>query len=415
KALSLINTDHDDKARPLLNRIASIPEFNHSALFYDAYIDYTNKDYDRAYEGFSRVEGRVDGIEPAYYLAQIDFSRGQYSKVTDAERILFGKDSAPELMPETNRIMGISYFKQGDYAKARKYLSVYMKDATSNSSPDAVYALGVADYEEGDYTSASERFESLTGLDSDLGQSAWLYIGQCDLKSGNMDAAAMAFEKAAKMNYDRAVTETALYNYAAALTRGGKIPFSSSAGLMEKFIESFPDSEYTPKIEEYLATAYYNDRNYSKALQSINAIRRPSQKVLAAKQKILYELGVECVANGNPSAGADYLRQSIALSSHDATIAAQAQLWLGDALYSLGDFKGAKSAYKTAASKIKPSANRTLALYDEAYAEYMLDDYTSAARSFASAISASPALPSTMRDDALIRRADCLYYTGSYN
>lgn len=414
KALSLIKTDKAEQARPLLKSIASIPEYRQAARFYDAYIEYINKDYDKAYEGFLRVEGKVDGIEPAYYLAQIDFSRGHYTKVIDAEKILFGKDSSPELKPETNRIMGLSYFKKGDYTKARKFLSAYMKKVSSEPAPDAVYALGVADYEEGDYTSASTRFEALTGLDSDLGQSAWLYIGQCDLKSGNMDAAAMAFEKAAKMNYDPAVTETALYNYAAALTRGGKIPFSSSASMMERFIASYPDSEYTPKVEEYLATAYYNDRNYSKALQSINAIRNPSGKVLAAKQKILYELGVECVANGNPSEGAGYLRQSIALSSHDATIAAQAQLWLGDALYSLADFKGAKAAYRAATSGIKPSANRTLAIYDQAYAEYMLDDYTSAARTFASALSATPALPATMKDDALIRRADCLYYTGNY-
>ncbi len=414
KALALIKNGQADLARPLLRKIASIPEYKEPAKFYEAYIDYLDGDLDKAYAGFSKVEGKVDGIEPAYYLAQIDFSRGDFSKVIDAEKKLLGKNTPEELLPETNRITGLSFFKQKDYSKARKYLAAYLKATPKEPAPDAVYSLGVADYEEGDYASAAERFSTLTDLDSDLGQSAWLYIGQCDLKSGNMDAAAMAFEKAAKLNYDPAVTETAMYNYAAALTRGGKIPFSSSAGMMEKFITDYPDSEYTPKIEEYLATAYYNDRDYRKALASINAIRRPSENVLAAKQKILYELGVECVANGNPREGADYLKQSIALSSHDAAIGAQSQLWLGDALYALNDFKGAKTAYKTASTKIKASSNRTLALYDLAYSEYMLEDYASAARSFATVLSASPALPTTMKDDALIRRADCLYYTGNY-
>ena len=416
KALTLIKTGNYNPARQMLRNISSVPEYRQAAKFYEAYLDYQDGELDKAYAGFSRIPESVDGLEPDYYIAQIDYSRGEYSKVIKTTApLLRKKDINKELLPETNRITGLSYFKERDYTNARRYLSDYMKEVPGDGAPDAVYALGVMDYENGDYQSASERFEGLTNLDSDLGQSAWLYIGQCDLKSGNMDAAAMAFEKAAKLNYDRDVTETALYNYAAALTRGGKIPFSSSAGLMENFITDYPDSEYTPKIEEYLATAYYNDRNYRKALQSINAIRKPSEKVLAAKQKILYELGVECVANGNPSEGAEYLKQSIALSSHDATIAAQAQLWLGDALYALADFKGAKTAYKTAASKIKPSANRTLALYDLAYAEYMLDDYTAAGRDFATAITASPALPTTMKDDAVIRRADCLYYTGNYN
>ncbi|MDE6683343.1 MAG: hypothetical protein K2J87_07955, partial [Muribaculaceae bacterium] len=37
KALSLIKTDHADQARPLLKRIASIPEYKQAARFYDAY------------------------------------------------------------------------------------------------------------------------------------------------------------------------------------------------------------------------------------------------------------------------------------------------------------------------------------------------------------------------------------------
>ncbi|MDE5869046.1 MAG: tetratricopeptide repeat protein, partial [Muribaculaceae bacterium] len=415
KALSLIKTGLYESARPLLRSISQIPQYRQAAKFYDAYIDYMDKEFDRAYNGFLKVDGKVDGIEPAYYLAQIDYQRGEYNKVIDRTASLFGKNAPEELLPETNRITGLSYFKNHDYSMARKYLSAYIKDTPDDPAPDASYALGVADYEEGDYRSAAERFENLTNLDSDIGQSAWLYIGQCDLKSGNMDAAAMAFEKAAKMNYDPVVTETASYNYAAALTRGGKIPFSSSAALMEKFISDYPESVYVPKVEEYLATAYYNDRNYRKALASINAIRKPSNKVLAAKQKILYELGMECVANGSQAEGADYLRQSIALSSHDSAIAAQSQLWLGDALYSLDDFKGARNAYLAAANKINSSSNRTLALYNLAYSDYMLSNYSEAARRFEEALKASPSLPASLKDDALIRRADCLYYVGNYS
>ncbi|MDE7442213.1 MAG: tetratricopeptide repeat protein [Muribaculaceae bacterium] len=416
KALALIKTGDYRAARPLLHSIASTGEYRQVARFYEAYIDYQEGDTEKAYTGFSKVDGTVDGLEPDYYLAQIDYSRGDYDKVLQKTlHLLRMKDVDPEMLPETNRITGLSYFKQGDYTNARRFLNAYLKETPGDGAPDAVYALGVIDYEAGDYTGASEKFEQLTNLDSDLGQSAWLYIGQCDLKGGNPDAAAMAFEKAAKLNYDPAVTETAIYNYAAALTRGGKIPFSSSATLMEDFIEKYPDSQYTPKVEEYLASAYYNDRNYRKALQSINAIRKPSSNVLAAKQKILYELGMECVANGNPSEGAGYLRSAIELSSHDRAIAAQSQLWLGDALYSMGDYNGAEKAYRNASNQIKASANRTLALYDQAYSLYMLNDYAAAARSFATALSASPALPSSLSDDATIRRADCLYYTGNYS
>ncbi|MDE7413269.1 MAG: tetratricopeptide repeat protein [Muribaculaceae bacterium] len=414
KALSLIKDNRGSEARGLLKKISSNPEYSNAARFYEAYLDYQEGDLDKAYEEFLKVKSTDDGICPEYYIAQIDFARGNYEKVIRNGASLLKKDSAAELTPETNRIVGLSYFKEGEYDKASKYLSAYFKSNPSDPSPEAIYAMGVTDYQEADYQGATEKFGQLTDLNSDLGQSAWLYIGQCDLKTGNPDAAAMAFEKAARMDYDEKVTETALFNYAAALTRGGKIPFSSSAELMEKFIASYPDSEYTPQMEEYLATAYYNDRNYSKALRSINAIKRPSAKVLAAKQKILYESGVESMVNNRPQEAAQYLKESISLASHDRDIAAQSQLWLGDALYARADFRGAQDAYRKASQQLKTSSNRTLALYDLAYSSYMLNDYQAAAKEFANALAANPSLPKPLKDDALIRRADCLYYTGNY-
>ena len=118
------------------------------------------------------------------------------------------------------------------------------------------------------------------------------YLGQCDVKTGNDDAAAMAFEKAARMDYDRNVSEVALYNYVAALTRRWQSAvLSSSVDMLEGFIKLYPNSEYTPKVEEYLATAYYNERNYTKSTRKHRKIRRPSKDVLAAKQKILLRTG----------------------------------------------------------------------------------------------------------------------------
>ena len=414
KALALLKTGSYDQASSLIRRIADIPRYREAAKFYEAYIDYAHGDLDKAYRGFSNVKEDIDGLDPRYYLAQIDFSREEYSRVISIGNSLLEKGAEEQLLPEIKRIVGLSYFKRGDMRKARPYLEAYLKAVPDNPEPAALYAVAVADYEDADYQAATDNFMRLTDLESDLGQSAWLYIGQCDIKSGNPDAAAMAFEKAARMNYDPDVTETALYNNAAAVTRGGKIPFASSADMLERFISSYPDSEYTPKVEEYLATAYYNDRDYTKALRSINAIRKPSPAVLAAKQKILYELGVERMSNGDPAGAAEALLQSVALASHSPEIAAQARLWLGDALYAQMDYKGARDAYARAAKELGKTSNRALALYDCAYASYMLSDYKSAAADFRKALDASPSLPSVLADDAIIRRADCLYYTGNY-
>lgn len=412
KALSMVKIGYFTEAAPLFAKIRTNPEYKNASTYYLAYIDYVKGDYDKAYQGFSKTSP-AEGIEPGYYMTQIEYIRGEYDNVIRHGRSLLQKRMVPELAGETSRIVGLSYFKQNDYSVARQFLENYMDSATGGApDADAVYALGVCDYEDGDYRQAAERFSTLTDLGTDIAQSAWLYLGQCDIREGNPDTAAMAFEKAAKMGCDRDVTETALYNYAAAVTRGGKIPFASSATLLEQFIKSYPDSEYTPRIEEYLAQAYYNDRDYDKALKFIEAIRKPSKDVLAAKQKILYQLGVNALTGGDSPAAVKYLKRSLELSAYDAAPVGDTYLWLGDALYAGANYKEAESAYRKASDQLQSSSNKSLALYNLAYATYMQGKYGEAAQRFATALSAQPSLPTPLADDARIRRADCLYYTG---
>lgn len=413
-ALTQIKTGHYAEARQSLKALKENRLYREAYTFYTAYLDYIDGDYDKAYTGFSKVRSGEKGLEAAYYMTQIDYNRREYDRVAAKGQELLRSLSDPELAPELNRITGLSFFKLGDYQQAKVFLKKYTSLIDGSPAPDAIYALAVADYADGDYSAAAEKFATLTELDNDLAQSAWLYLGQCDVKTGNDDAAAMAFEKAARMDYDRNVSEVALYNYVAALTRGGKVPFSSSVDMLEGFIKLYPNSEYTPKVEEYLATAYYNERNYTKALASIEKIRRPSKDVLAAKQKILYELGIESMTNGRPQEASVFFNRSLELASHDRRLAAQTHIWLGDAEYSQGNYAKASAAYNTFLKSENNSSNRTLALYNLAYSEYQQEKYAAAAREFAKALAASPALPATLKADAVTRMADCQYYTGDY-
>ena len=414
RGLTQIKTGHYTEARDSFHKLDGNSRYRNAYIFYTAYLDYIDGKFDDAYDGFSRVRSGEKGLEAAYYLTQIDYTRGKFEEVAQRGSSLISSLPDKELAPELNRVTGLSYFKLGDYTKARGYLDTYASLSTGALAPDAVYALGVIDYNNGDYTAAAERFSGLTELNNDLAQSAWLYLGQCDVQTGNNDGAAIAFEKAARMDYDRDVSEVALYNYVAALTRGGSAPFASSVDMLEGFIKLYPDSEYTPKVEEYLATAYYNERNYSKALANIEKIRHPSKGVLGAKQKILYELGIESMTNGHPDKAASYLKRSLELASYDRSLASQTQLWLGDAEYSLGNYSKATAAYNSFLKSEKNGANRTLALYNLAYSEYQQEKYSAAASTFAKAVAARPALPAALKSDAVLRMADCQYYTGNY-
>lgn len=424
KALSMVKTGFSDDARPLLRSLRSNALYAPAAEFYLAYADYADGNYDEAYEGFmnaremsSQAEISRKGFEPAgldadYYIDQILFKRGDYEEAGRKARNILATDPGEEYAPEFNRIAGESAFKLGDTDTARSYLLRYV-EAAAEPVPSAVYALGVIDYENGDYERAAERFSSITDQNNEIGQSAWLYMGQCGVKQHDDSAAAMAFEKAYKLNFDRSVTETALYNYVAARGRGGNIPFASSVDMLEDFLRTFPRSEYAPAVQEYLATAYYNDHDYKRALSSIERISRPSAKVLAAKQKILYELGIEALSNGRAKDASSYMSRAISTSSSDRALIAQANLWLGDALYAQGDYKQACRAYENFLKSGPSTKNYALGLYGLAYSLYQQDNFKAASIRFNEAMQASPSLPANLKANAAICYADCQYYTGN--
>ncbi len=418
KALSMVRTGQSREARPTFEALRNNREFNLAADYYLAYCDYEEGNLDRAYSGFSDVADRLDdrnteGLEPDYYLVQIDYTRGDYERVITEGRELLTGDPVAELVPETERVIGLSYFKLNDYDNAWKYLRQYVRHDDIDPAPDAIYALGVIDYSKEDYALARDRFSSLTDLDNDLAQSAYVYLGQIAVLENDSNAAAISFEKASKMNYDPAVTETALFNYVAARTRGGNIPFSSSIPLLQDFLSRFPGSRYAPQVEEYLATAYFNERDYARALESINRIPHPSSQVLNAKQKVLYELGMEAMTNNRAAKAREYLQEAVRVGD-DAAVRAQSYLWLGDACYALGKYSEAENAYQTYLKSDRRGENRTIARYNLAYSQIMQDKYRQAADNFAESLKADPMLPKRMQEDALIRMADAQYYAGNY-
>lgn len=427
KALSLTKIGRFDEARQIFSELTSDDEYSHAAHFYLAYLDYVEGDYDKALEGFqalsspasdrvsrsmprNKADYQPTGLEAGYYITQIEFHQGRYDDVIAHGSSLLQKMPIPEFIPETNRIIGESHFKIGNESLAKDYLSKYFANDESTPTQSAIYTMGVILYNESDYSGAEEYFTKIIDEPTALNQSASLYRGQCAMHRNDLTSAAILFEKAYQMNYDYNVSETALYNYVVAITQGGQVPFGSSIDILESFIANYPSSKFAPEVDEYLAAAYYNEKNYSKALKSINRIARPSDNILRAKQKVYYELGIESLSNGGYSDAADYMMQAASMKSYDKQLATQALLWAGDAYYNNGQYDKAEEAYSDFLNSASHSEmNRGLASYNLGYAQYMQDKFGKARLSLEKSLNL---LPDKLSSDATLRIADCLYYTG---
>ena len=417
-ALSMVKAGLLDEGREIFMQLRDIPEYNVASDYYLAYIDYARGNYPKALEGFTKTKNKLsrtsgEGIYPDYYIAQIEYIRGNYDEVISLGKKLLSNSPDETLVPETRRVVGLSQYNTGKNADAEKTLREYLATPAYSHAPDAVYALGEIEFENGNLEESRRLFSLLTDEDNELGQGAYLFLGQIAASGDDVDSATLYFQRATEMDYDSALTETAMYNYIVARMKGGTTPFSSSAPLLEKFAQKYPASQYIDEVQDYLATAYYNEKDYEKALQSLRKIKEPSARMTATRQKVLFELGKQSVANNNPSAAVDYLAEAIDIDS-DKKISSEAILWQAEALYSLGRYDKAANGFRNYLRSGPSEPSRSLAYYNLGYASLMEGKYKDALSAFKEALKNGGSLQKNLYDDALIRLADAEYYTGDY-
>lgn len=405
-----------DKAMPLLDRISTTKEYGNAARFYKGYIAYAKGDYRQAEQLFKNVNtSTAPGNMADYYLAQIYYLDGDYKKTLSTTRNLLRRSGiAAGFVAEANRLAGESLYQLGDASAAIPYLKKYVA-AVEKPEPASLYILGISQYEQGDYEDAVASLRTVSDGQDAMAQSASLYIGQALMKRGDKDAAILAFDKALKMPYDKGVQEAAYYNYAVAKFSGANIPFGSSVSTFEDFLRRYPQSRYAPEVQQYIVDGYMTDRNYDLALASINRMSNPSTKVLAAKQKVLYNLGASALAAGNASTALVYLHEADGLARHDVELANEIKLLLGEAYYRTGEYAASQKALETFISKAKKTnVNLPLAYYDLGYTEFAQKEYQRSAKAFRNVVDRPGNLPNVAIADAYNRLGDVSYYASDF-
>ena len=417
-AYSHLMTGDKERAKRLFEKLYYTARYRLAGLFYDAYVDYSDKNYESARKKFAQIPPASElGRAASFYVCQMDFVAGDYDEVISTGlQLLKAADGNEEYEGEMNRIVGESYYHTGDDDSAGECLSRYIEGADASPVRSSAYIMGVLYYRNAEWQSAIDCFAEVTGEDDELAQSAYLYLGQCYVKTGNMDGATIAFEKALNMDFNPAIQETAFYNYAVSQNKGGRTPFNRSIDIFETFLNRFPSSRYASDVEDYMINAYLTGNDYERALQSIARISRPSRKVLAAKQNVLFQLGAQSLSNDDVASALDYFEQARSLGSYDARVANDCNLWVAECQYRQGDYKGAErslNSYLASATADDDSGNVALARYNLGYAHFQQRKYAESRKAFAAAV-ADKRLPGNLWADALNRIGDTYYYARDY-
>lgn len=322
------------------------------------------------------------------------------------------------------RLAGEQSYDNGNYEQAIKYFE--QGDETRNS----LYKQGMSYFNTNNFAGAANCLSKSADTNTDeLAQNAWLHAGISYLKQGNKKSAQSAFKLSSDIEGNPAVREEALYNYALTLHEGASMGFGESVKVFELFLNDYPKSKYANNVASYLSEVYFTTKNYSAALQSINKIKQPNNEILTAKQRVLYNLGIQEFTQGSYEKALNFANQAIALGKKDAEAHAESYYLKGESEYRLGNFQAAGTNLQQAltlgaSTPNKALKNNSYATYSLAYTLFKQKKYTLALPHFQKFVESQLATivskpddgqAKTLVSDAHNRIGDCYLDARNYN
>lgn len=400
----------------ILKEVSS--EYHIDAVYHLAYIDYVQKQYDKALQGFREAgeSSKYAALSP-YYIADIHLVRGNYQQARQIASTYLEAYPRQQKAIEMKRICGEACYGLKQYAAAIDYLSVYRSETEEHAERNSLYKLGMSFFYTGVYSEAAAALGEVTTVQDALTQNAYLHMGLAYLQLKERNRARMAFEQASAMNYDRDIKEQAFYNYALCIHETSYSPFAESVTVFERFLNEFPNSVYTEKVNDYLIEVYMNTRSYMAALNSIAKISRPGNRILEAKQKLLFRLGTQAFAQAAFENAIEYFSQSLQLGRYNQQTQADAYYWRGESKYRLEQYGAAASDYRQYL-EFAPDRRSTeygLALYNLGYTAFKQKQYDKALTWFTRCAESGIRLENDVVADVYNRMGDCNFYARRFD
>lgn len=391
-------------------------KYTSPALYYYSHINYSQKNYQTALDGFIKLNNdpTFGSIIP-YYVTQIYFLQEKYDKVIAyAPQYL---DSVVEKrVAEVARMTGESFFRTGRFKESIPYLEKYMEKADFVTQEDK-YQLAYAYYKSEQYENAADMFARLSSGNSLICQNALYHLADCYLKLDRKQDARMAFVSASKLDFDKNIKEDALFNYAVVTYELAYNPFNEALIALNDYIVKYPDSKRTDEAYGYLVMAYMNTKNYSMALASLEKIKNKTPEIKKSYQRIAYYRALELFNNQKYTDAVNMLEKSFSYGVSDNQLRLLSDFWKAEAYYRMGDFTNAIDNYKLFLDK--PSAYQLneyeLGLYGIGYSYFKQKQYADAETWFRKYITSMNNAKVNTVADALNRTGDCFFIRQNYH
>ena len=412
-ATSYLKVNDIQEAKIWNTMLQSVSKHHQNDASYNlAYIAYKEKQYDKALGGFQalRQDKEYASLVP-YFIGEIQLQKKNYAAAQATAQEYLQQFNGQRDEAQMQRILGQALVGQNRFQDAVQPLERYCS-AIDQPQRKALYDLGMSYFHSGVFSKAAETLGRATSVGDALSQNAYLNMGLAYLNLKERNQARMAFEQASITDFDKNVKEQALYNYALTIHETSYSPFAESVTVFERFLNEFPQSAYTEKVNDYLVETYMNTRSYDAALQSIGKIKQPGARIMGAKQKLLFRMGTQSFANADFRQAINYFDQSLNIGQYDSKTKADAYYWRGESNYRLENYAQAQRDFQQYVSTApdKNSEEYGLALYNLGYTLFKQKNYSRAQGWFNQFVNRGGQSDKNIVADAYNRIGDCNFY-----
>ncbi|MGE8380267.1 MAG: tetratricopeptide repeat protein, partial [Sphingobacterium sp.] len=356
-------------------------EFQEASIYYYAYLCYLDAEYKTALNEFERLNGskQFENSYP-YYITALYFLDKRYDDVLDYALPILSR-TKQENETEMFRIIAATYFIKGDLKTSKDYYDKFQaQDQGKTQNNQDSYQIGYIAYKLKDYDKAITELEKMTEPDAYY-QSAMITLGDSFLKKGNKQSARNAFFRASKLDFDPAMKEEGLFNYA---KLSYELEFHQVAlASTQEYLKTYPKSKRQEEAKTLLAEVLLSTKNYREAVDILESIPKRGKEANAAYQKVTYYRGLEFY-NERAFENAISLFMRSEQHRYDEEIYALATYWKAEAMYEVRKYGEAVTNFNKFLRL--PGANKTdvygYANYALAYAAFRNGNYNTAANYF---------------------------------
>lgn len=344
-----------------------------------------------------------------YLLAALYYKQGSYDElITFAEPKLTSGQNL-EKREVIYLYLAEAYYAKNNFPKAAENYDAFINSRKGELGREEIYKAGISQFEIKNYQRATDYLKVSASATDEIGQASSYYLAQAYLKLENYQFASTSFQSASKSDFNPAIKEESIFNYAKVNLQKGS--FQSAITALDEYVESYPSGKYRAEAENLLSEALVNTNDYLRAIEQMDKISNKSPRIQDAYQKVAFYQAMVYYRDQKWNPALAYLDKSLKFPV-DKSLVLDSYFWKGEINSAADNLPQAIKAYESVLSNRPSGTNGTVTktYYGLGYAYFNSQQYSKAEEQFRKFTENRQIIANKQQyDDAILRLGDCYY------